>query len=297
MCVKNVFCILGLTADEIVEIVHLPQPLAEHKYLQEFYGSVPWAVRSVYQGYLGWFDGSPENIYPMTRTKKMSRWQKILGENGFEIMLNDAEKSLEKSKYHYEFEGVHLTEEIQWCIELTTGVLKAPNLVDYVIERSSLLAAECMRAMASTTINAQARNYFLTSAKELDSGLVIQSTPEHKTNLIMQVSIEQLMNFFPSRFAAERCDVNSPFSVAIEFTDLNEIYTMTIRNCVLDLVKHSTEDYAGPVNCKLTLRSNLWRKLVAKQTGFLLAHAFGRISVQGDLIIFKRFMDLIDTGI
>ena len=49
----------GLTPDQIVERVQLPPHLAESLWLQEFYGKVSWSVRSVFDGYLGWFDGNP----------------------------------------------------------------------------------------------------------------------------------------------------------------------------------------------------------------------------------------------
>ena len=48
----------GLTPDELVAYVKMPEHLAERPYLGEFYGSVAWAVRSTYSGYLGWFDVS-----------------------------------------------------------------------------------------------------------------------------------------------------------------------------------------------------------------------------------------------
>ena len=48
----------GMTPDQLVQTVQLPPELAEKSYLKEFYGAVPWAVRSIFTGHLGWFDGS-----------------------------------------------------------------------------------------------------------------------------------------------------------------------------------------------------------------------------------------------
>ena len=52
----------GLTPDQLVETVKLPAPLAEKPYLQEYYGTVAWSVRSIFTGYLGWFDGNATNL-------------------------------------------------------------------------------------------------------------------------------------------------------------------------------------------------------------------------------------------
>ena len=53
---------MGLTPDQMVEYVKLPPHLADKPYLQPFYGTVAWSVRSVFAGNMGWFDGDPANL-------------------------------------------------------------------------------------------------------------------------------------------------------------------------------------------------------------------------------------------
>jgi len=52
----------GLTPDQLVEYVKLPEHLAKKDYLQPFYGKVEFGVRTVFNFYLGWFDGNPTNL-------------------------------------------------------------------------------------------------------------------------------------------------------------------------------------------------------------------------------------------
>jgi len=52
----------GSTADELSSTIKLPENLASLSYLGEFYGTVAWSVRSIYNGYVGWFDGNPTNL-------------------------------------------------------------------------------------------------------------------------------------------------------------------------------------------------------------------------------------------
>ena len=47
----------GLTPQAIVEKVKLPNHLAHRPYLREYYGTVQWSVRAIFNGYLGWFHG------------------------------------------------------------------------------------------------------------------------------------------------------------------------------------------------------------------------------------------------
>ena len=48
----------GLSGREIAEIVRLPPHLRDHDYLIEYYGTVEWSVRAVFNGYMGWFSGT-----------------------------------------------------------------------------------------------------------------------------------------------------------------------------------------------------------------------------------------------
>ena len=48
----------------------LPPNLASLPYLKERYGHIPYCVRSIYDAYVGWFDGNPVNLSPLT-TKEL----------------------------------------------------------------------------------------------------------------------------------------------------------------------------------------------------------------------------------
>ena len=47
----------GMSESQTVEAVKLPEKYLNLPYLGEFYGTVEWSVRAVYNGYFGWFDG------------------------------------------------------------------------------------------------------------------------------------------------------------------------------------------------------------------------------------------------
>ncbi|MGD7653399.1 MAG: MBL fold metallo-hydrolase, partial [Verrucomicrobiales bacterium] len=63
----------GKSPDQIAHEVRLPAHLADQPYLVEFYGSVPHAVRAIYAGLLGWFDGNPTTLNPKVRATKVAR--------------------------------------------------------------------------------------------------------------------------------------------------------------------------------------------------------------------------------
>ena len=56
----------GLTPDEIVQKVKLPEHLANSPYLKPFYGSLSSYIRSTFSGYLGWFSGNITDLHPLS---------------------------------------------------------------------------------------------------------------------------------------------------------------------------------------------------------------------------------------
>ena len=55
----------GLLPEEIAQIVKLPRHLQEHPYLQQFYGTVEWSCKAVFNQYMGWFSGKPSELHPL----------------------------------------------------------------------------------------------------------------------------------------------------------------------------------------------------------------------------------------
>jgi alkyl sulfatase BDS1-like metallo-beta-lactamase superfamily hydrolase len=138
----------GLTPDELADYVQLPSSLAGKPYLQPYYGHTEWAVRSIFSGYLGWFDGNATNLFPLSPREEAERVAALAG--GRERLLEAARAAISSSDY-------------QW----------AANLADYVLvlnpdsREVKRLKAQALEALAERTVSAPARNYYLTVAQEL----------------------------------------------------------------------------------------------------------------------------------
>jgi len=138
----------GLTPDELVEYVQLPEHLASKDYLQPFYGHPEWGVRSVFNGYLGWFDGNATNLFRLSPAAEAERVARLVGGPGkLRAAANDALA-----------EGDH-----QWAAQLADHLL-AINSDDIDAKR---IKADALTGLARNMVNATARNYYLTVAREL----------------------------------------------------------------------------------------------------------------------------------
>ncbi|QDT89953.1 alkyl/aryl-sulfatase [Gimesia algae] len=138
----------GMTPDELVEYVQLPEKLASKDYLQPFYGHPEWGVRSVFNGYLGWFDGNPSNLFRLSPQSEAERVAKLAG--GTDKLLASARDAL-------------AADDNQWAAQLADYLLA----LDKNNPAAKQIKADALTKLARNMVNATARNYYLTVAREL----------------------------------------------------------------------------------------------------------------------------------
>lgn len=138
----------GLSPDQLVDVVKLPEELASAPYLRPFYGTVPWAVRSIYAGTLGWFDGNPTNLFPLPARERARRTLDLVG--GEAKLLSLSRNALLKG-------------DVQWALELVDHLLALD--ADHREARS--LKAQALETLGRDQSSANGRNYYLSVAQEL----------------------------------------------------------------------------------------------------------------------------------
>lgn len=135
----------GLGPDALVEVVKLPDNLANQPYLHEYYGTIAWSVRAIFAGYLGWFDGNATTLFPLSPKDRAQRMVEMAG--GKENLLKKAQ-------------AAHDASDHQWSLELIDHLLT----LDPRNAQARTLKGEALLALGEQQISANARNYFITSA-------------------------------------------------------------------------------------------------------------------------------------
>lgn len=138
----------GLTPDELVDYVELPAELAGKEYLGEFYGNIDWAVRAIFDGYLGWFDGNATNLMPLSPAEEAARMADLAG--GTESLISTAQQALAQG-------------DAQWAAQLSDQLI----VLNPTNTQAMLLKADALTQLADNLLTATGRNYYLTSALEL----------------------------------------------------------------------------------------------------------------------------------
>jgi alkyl sulfatase BDS1-like metallo-beta-lactamase superfamily hydrolase len=140
----------GLTPDELADTVKLPPHLASKPFLQEMYGTVPFAVRAIFAGYLGWFDGNPTNLYLLSPKAEAQRVADLAG--GEENLMSRLRKSAEQSDW-------------QWVCRLADYIMA---LNGNSVAEARQLKAKALRELGENQSNPPSRNYYLSSSIELE---------------------------------------------------------------------------------------------------------------------------------
>lgn len=260
---------LGLTPDELVEFVKLPDHLSSSPFLQEYYGTVEWSVRSIFNGYLGWFSGNPTDLFRLSVKERAERFEALAG--GRDQLLSKAGEALAAKEY-------------QWALELTDHLL----VLDPDAETVKTLRVAALNALGRLQISANARHYYMTRALELQDKIAINpAKAKSPLELVHSVPLETIFRGMAvSLNARKSLDINQ--RVAFRFPDTGEVFTVHVRRGVAEIQPRL------PENPDITVKidSALWKEIASGVTSPVGAFAGGKIDVTGGTIALVKFLAL-----
>ena len=85
-------------------MIELPEEIADSPFLKEFYGTVRWSVKSIYNGYLGWFNGNIADLDPLTRKEEAERLATMVGGS---------------EELYFKLQDAISNNDMQWALQLS----------------------------------------------------------------------------------------------------------------------------------------------------------------------------------
>mgnify|MGYP005813267941 CR=1 FL=1 len=82
--------------ESLISRVRLPEKLAQKAYLKEYYGYLPYCLRAAYASYIGWFDGDPVNLSPLTKKELGRELIELAGSS--RAVLSQARRALSQGR-------------------------------------------------------------------------------------------------------------------------------------------------------------------------------------------------------
>ena len=254
----------GYYPDEIVELIELPDELSSSTFLREFYGTIRWSVKSIYSGYLGWFNGNPADLDPLSRKEKAIRISDLAG--GDENLFNELKRAVKE-------------EDMQWALQLSEHLIN----LEYKISETNKLKSKALFYEGIRSSNPNKRNYFLTVAMELDPSF--KGFPEivRSESLVNEINIDTIFSMLSVSLDPDNI-FRDNYKACFKFEN-EKVRSITVRNSIAEI----SEDQN---NCDLIIRTSeksLKLSLAGIENPIGLI-ASGEIKVEGSEVNFLRFL-------
>lgn len=239
----------GVVVEELPQYVQMPQYLIDdlatvetakspdvtdpRDYLTFFYGSVPQAVREIYFGYLGWFQGDPVALDPLPPAEGAARTIALMG--GADKVVAEARKALDSGTQ----------KEAQWAAQLATMVLEAHRHND----DARKIKAAAYRALAPPQTNPNWRNWYLSSERELHHLIPNAAVSGGLTSrgIVVNLPYSAWVNEWTIRLKANETmarNLHRNLGIWIPSSDgyAAEGYVLRIRKAICEFVETSNRD-------------------------------------------------------
>ena len=254
----------GYYPDQIVDMIDLPIKVKESPFLYEFYGTVRWSVKSIFNGYLGWFNGNPSDLDPLSRIEEAKQFSKLAGGN--EELLKSLNTAIAE-------------EDMQWALQLSDRLIA----LEFMLDETRALRKKALIYIGERSSNPNKRNYFLTSAIELDESFDGFPVAERSLDLINEISTDTFFNLLSVRLNPENIYKNNYVACFVFTSGL--VKTITIRNDVAEISNKLEE-------CNITVKSDE-SELKLALSGLknpVQSIASGDIEVVGGRVEFLQFL-------
>ena len=262
----------GLTPDEIVQKVKLPEHLANSPYLKPFYGSLSSYIRSTFSGYLGWFSGNITDLHPLSPKERANKISNLASK---QVKLIDEVKLAISNR------------EYQWALELTDMILA----IDPEDKDAKNLKADASDKLALVQTASNDYYFYKTVAGELRNEIDVQDTSNTITSAQLQATpLKAIFRSLPVNLNPEKSgDINKVYE--FRFSDTDEIYSIHIRKGVAELNNvTSLNPEVVVVTDQQTIKEVFaGLKNVASIT---LALTNGTIQIEGGRLEFLKFLGL-----
>ncbi|MDE1351612.1 MBL fold metallo-hydrolase [Vibrio aestuarianus] len=262
----------GYIGSEISEIIQFPDEIENNWSTRGYYGTLRHNSRAVYQRYMGWYSGNPSDLNNLPPTNAAVKYVEYMG--GESEVIKKAQADFDAGKY-------------RWVAE----VLKHVVFANPQSKKGKALLADTYEQLGYQSESGPWRSVYLQGAFELRNGTPSAGgTNTASPDIIKNMPPEMLFDYLAVRILPEKA-AGKDFSININFTDLDEKYTLYVENSVLN----HTKKQADKPDVSLTLTKGALDDVQLGNVTLEQAIANGDIELNGDKDVFKDFVGMLDT--
>ncbi|BCV46415.1 alkyl/aryl-sulfatase [Shewanella algae] len=262
----------GYTGEEISEIIKLPKTLENNWNTRGYYGTLRHNSRAVYQRYMGWYNGNPSDLNNLPPTDAAVKYLEYMG--GEKAVIKKAQADFDQGNY-------------RWAAE----VLKHVVFANPQSKEGKELLADTYEQLGYQAESGPWRSVYLQGAYELRNGTpsaggVQTASPD----IIKNMPPEMLFDYLAVRILPEKAE-GKKYVINLNFTDLDEKYTLYLENSVLIQSKKQMDK----PDVTLTLKKSVLDDVQLGKVTLEKAIADGSINLKGNKEVFDDFVGMLDN--
>ncbi len=262
----------GYTMNECAEMIQLPESLAKEWFNRDFYGTVNFNVKAVYQRYLGWFDANPASLHPLPPVEASKRYVEFMG--GADAVMTKARDYLQKGEY-------------RWVAQVMNHVVFA----DPQNKRARELQADTLEQLGYAAESPIWRNFYLSGAKELREGISkLPPLNVGSLDIIRAVPLDMYFDYLAVLLDASKA-AGKKITVNWIFTDTKQEYSVALENSVLN---HKAGKRAAAPDATVVLTRKVLDDISLKRATFPGRILAGDIKIEGSTMKFLEMMSCLD---
>lgn len=261
----------GVTINEIHNVYEVPKSLQQQWFARSYHGSVMHNSRAVINRYLGYWDGNPATLTPLSPKDSAPLYVEMMG--GASPIIARATELFNQGKYL-------LAQEI-----LNKLIYAQPNN-----KAAKELLADTWEQLGYQYESPSVRNSFLAAAYELRSGIPKGSAAKSVTpDIIRAMSTELFLDFLGIRLDSRKAE-NMAFKINLILPDNGEKFAIELSNATLTNMKGVLAD--KPDLTIATNRSDLETLMGGTQSFEALVKA-GKIKLDGNPGVLEQLKSAI----
>ena len=257
----------GLYPEEIIENIVLPSTISSSPFLQEFYGTVRWSVRSIFNGYLGWFSGNISELDPMPIREKAQLISELAGSP------DDLFIQLELSVSN---------KNMQWALELSDLLLA----LDHKTAQVNALRSQAAYYLGKMASNPNKRNYFLSEAQKLSGTKVTENIIRPQAEILDEIPIDMFFDVLRVNLDPSKVNATKIITACFKFSS-GVKKALTLRNQIAQISN------SLPDNCNLIIEADeqVFKQVLAGIRNPVMAIANGEIRANKDVEFLQFLMN------
>ncbi len=263
----------GYKPRAIAELIELPEALATKFSNRGNYGAMNHNIKATYSLYLGWFDGNPATLHELPEVESAKRYVEMMG--GVDAVIRKARVYFDKGEYRWVAEAVN------------HAVMADPDN-----QAARNLQANTLEQLGYQAESGIVRNFYLTGAKELRTGVKV--VPTFKTaspDTIRSMRVEQFFDFLSVRLNGPKA-AGKKITLNFVFTDLDKQYTLEMVNGVIN---HTVGTMADDADATITVTREVFNNITLGQLTRKQAIASGDASIKGDPAKLDEMLSYLDN--